>query len=241
MSTSTLDPFRREYRQALRTLASVHVPFVIGGAWAVEHYARLGRATLDLDLMIAPMDVDRAQTALLSSGARILEEDEAQVRIALADGEIDLVHHIAQGEYEVGPDWRQHAVPTRLLGLASLVAAPEELVWSKVFVAARHRFDGADVVHLLQATGRTFDWQRLQSHLADYPELLLGFLTLFAFCYPSKRDLVPRWLWDELIARYQTPAVSNVPPECRGTLLDSHSFEFDLLAKGFADAHRKVG
>jgi hypothetical protein len=235
-----LDPFRREYRQALRTFASARVPIVIGGAWAVEHYARLGRATLDLDLMVPPDDVERAQAALVDSGARVLAEDRDQVRIGLADGEIDLVHHIAQGEYAVGAVWQQHAVPSRLLGIASLVAAPEELVWSKVFVAARHRFDGADVVHLLQATGRTFDWSRLQSYLADYPELLLGFLTLFAFAYPSKRDLVPRCLWDELIARYRAPTAANVAPVCRGMLLDSHSFEFDLLAKGFADARQKV-
>jgi hypothetical protein len=190
--------------------------------------------------MVPPDDVDRAQTALVDSGARVLEEDRDQVRIALVDGEIDLVHHIAQGEHAVGPVWQQHAVPSRLLGIASLVAAPEELVWSKVFVAARHRFDGADIVHLLQATGRTFDWSRLQSHLRDYPELLLGFLTLFGFAYPSKRDLVPRWLWDELIAQYRVPTPANAAPVCRGTLLDSHSFEFDLLAKGFADARQKA-
>jgi hypothetical protein len=234
-------PVRREYRLAMRALSAAQVPVVVGGAWALEHYARLGRTTIDLDVMIMASNVDRAVATLLDIGGRIVERDQVQVRVAVGDGEIDLIHHLAQGKYEVGPDWLRHAVPARLFAVATLVAAPEEMIWSKLFVAARYRFDGADVLHLLRATGQSLDWPRLRAYCADCPELLLGFLLLFVFCYPSEHELIPRWLWDTLLPTFLAPPAPGGPEVCRGTLLDRHSFEFDLLAKGFDDARHNGG
>jgi hypothetical protein len=240
MASVAREPGHREYRQVLRALGAAGVHVVVGGAWAVEHYVALGRATSDLDVMICPGELPCAVAVLADRGGRVIGRDQTQTRVAVGDGEIDFVHHLAQGEYEVGPEWLSHARPARLFGIASLVAAPEEIVWSKLFVAARHRFDGADIVHLLRATGKSFDWTRLERYCAPYPELLLAFLTLFAFCYPSERRLIPRRLWDVLLPAYLAPAEAGAPTVCRGTLLDRHSFEFDLQAKGFEDARHAL-
>lgn len=78
------------------------VPFVVGGAWAVEHYVRLGRATLDLDLMIDPDVLDDAVRAFSGVGGRVLDREKMQTQMSLRSAEIDLVHHFAQGEYAVG-------------------------------------------------------------------------------------------------------------------------------------------
>jgi len=37
---------------------------------------------------------------------------------------------------------------------------PEELVASKIFVAKRERFDGADIAHVIYGTYGAFDWER---------------------------------------------------------------------------------
>jgi len=37
----------------------------------------------------------------------------------------------------------------------------EEMLWSKAFVMERHRYDGADIAHLIRARGEHFDWNRL--------------------------------------------------------------------------------
>lgn len=227
------EPNKREYQWALRALMAARVPFVVGGAWAVEHYVPLGRATLDLDLMIEPLAIDRGVQALCQHGARLLGRDMMQSRLSLDGAEIDLVHHFAQGEYVVDGSWRQNGLPGYIFDVATLFAAPADLIWSKVFVASRHRFDGPDIVHLIRSAHQAIDWKRLQARLNPFPELLLAYLNLFEFCYPGERSAVPEWLWNDLFATLDIPEKPSGPPICRGPLLDSTSFIFDEVAKGY--------
>ncbi len=232
------EPTKRAYQLALRALTVDRIRFVVGGAWAIEHYVALGRATLDLDLMIEPRMTDPAVQALTQHGGSVLGHDTMQVRMDLNGAEIDLVHHIAQGEYAVDATWWQHGVPARLFDVATLVASPADLIWSKVFIASRHRFDGADIVHLIRGASQTIDWRRLAQHLRPYPELLLAYLNLFEFCYPGERDAIPSWLWNDLLRRLQAPEAPGGPKICRGTLLDSTSFIFDGIARGYQDVRQ---
>ncbi|MGH2461610.1 MAG: nucleotidyltransferase family protein, partial [Chloroflexota bacterium] len=203
---------KKEYQLALRALMAGQVAFVIGGAWAVEHYVPLGRPTLDLDLMVEPSSVDRGVQALCQHGGRLLGRDAMQARISLGGTEIDLVHHFAQGEYAIDGSWRQDGLPGYLFDVATLFAAPADLIWSKAFVASRHRFDGSDIVHLIRSAHRTIDWQRLRERLSPYPELLLAYLNLFEFCYPGERDAIPDSLWDGLFAILRAPEEPSGPP-----------------------------
>ena len=45
------------------------------------------------------------------------------------------------------------------------------------------------------------DWSRLLNHMEVHWEVLLMHLLNFRYIYPSDRDLVPRWLMDELLDR----------------------------------------
>jgi hypothetical protein len=240
MSVAQKTPVRRDYALALRALQAARVPFVVGGGWALEHYARLLRPSADLDLMLDPASATRAEGILVGEGAEILDRSVSQTRLAFRGGEIDLVHHFAQGTIPVDRDWYQRGVPARVFDVASLVAAPEDLIWSKVFVAARHRFDGADVVHLLRATHDGLDWRRLRTLLEPYPSLLLAYLSLFEYVYPQLADGVPQWLWDDLLSQFETLTEPGGPNVCRGSLLDRTSFEFDEVAKGFTDSGRSA-
>jgi hypothetical protein len=236
LAATTPEPALRDYGRSVRALQAAKVPFVIGGTWALDHYTPLGRPALDLDLMIEPAEVPPAVAALGTAGARLVEQNPLQTTLTLPNGEVSLVTRFAQGEYAVDAQWRQRAVPGRLFDVAVLIASPADLLWTKVFIAARHRFDGADVVHLLRATHDRLDWHYLAGRLRPYPELLLAYLNLFEFVYPDQRGAVPEWLWTDLFHQIEIPAEPGAPQVCRGTLLDPGSFQFDLIARGFEDA-----
>ncbi|MBX6772033.1 MAG: hypothetical protein IRY83_09940 [Chloroflexi bacterium] len=224
------------YALAMRLLEADRIPFVVGGAWAVRQFAPPGRMTLDLDLMVEPPVLERALQTLTDAGGCLLGHDRIEVRLGFRGMEIDLVHHIAHGEYAVDASWRTKALPASLFGTPTSVAPPGLLIWSKLFIAARHRFDGADILHLIHADRQLIDWHDLLERLRPYPELLLAYLHLFDFCYPGDRDRIPSWLWEALHSMTAVPRPSVGPRICRGPLLDSASFAFDGLARGYQDA-----
>jgi hypothetical protein len=229
-------PDTRRYARALRALAVARVPYVVGGTWALRHYGAPGREIEDLDLMIEPGEVERAVTALAGPGWSVIQADPAQTRLGQGDGAVDLVHHFAQGYYPVDASWHRRGVPARIGAVPTLVACPEALIWSKAFVAARHRFDGADVVHLFHWTRGALDWDWLIDRFQPFPHVLLAYLNLFEFCYPATRDVIPGSVWETLLAVAERPAEPSGPNVCLGTLLDRASFEFDVIARGYQQA-----
>src|SRR6266702_2912537 len=64
-----------------------------------------------------------------------------------------------------------------------------------------HRYDGADIAHLILKQHAQIDWRRLLGYMDLHWEVLLVHLLNFRWAYPSERENVPRWLMDELIVR----------------------------------------
>jgi hypothetical protein len=102
------------------------------------------------------------------------------------------------------------------------VAAPADLIWSKAFIAARQRFDGADIVHLLRAAAEHLDWEHLLAAFRPYPELLLAYLNLFQYCYPTAASALPNDVGCALRARSRRPEPDDPSHPFRGPLLDRH-------------------
>jgi len=101
----------------------------------------------------------------------------------------------------------------------------------------RHRYDGADIAHLILRQTERVDWQRLLIHMEQYWEVLLMHLLNFRFIYPSERDRIPRWLMDELLLRAQQQAELPLPQTrvCRGRLFSAEDYRIDVTSWGFAD------
>ena len=97
--------------------------------------------------------------------------------------------------------------------------------------------DGADVAHMILKRHEEIDWRQLLSHMELYWEVLLIALLNFRFIYPTERDLIPRWVFDELIERLK--AQEEMPPAglkiCRGRLLSPTDYVIDVSEWGFAD------
>jgi hypothetical protein len=107
----------------------------------------------------------------------------------------------------------------------------EELIWCKLYVQNRERYDGADVNHMFIRYGRQLDWKRLFMRIDQHWHILLSQIIQFQFCYPADfHDIIPRWLFEELMSRaheqYDLPA--PVEKVCRGPIIDQTQYQVDI-------------
>ena len=101
----------------------------------------------------------------------------------------------------VTDSWIARARPAMILGVPTKILAPEELLLSKMFVVRRERFDGADMAHIIYATGWQLDWNRILELAGSHWEMLLWTLILFRYVYPAQSHFVPMVIWTLLMNR----------------------------------------
>src|SRR5262249_20658021 len=141
---------------------------------------------------------------------------------------VDLITGMSNAVIRVDQSWIDRGTPIELVGVPARVAAPEELVASKLFVTRRERFDGADIAHVVYAAGHGMDWSRLL-HLAGKDwEMLLWSLVLFHYIYPMSKA-VPMTIWDELLAKFRADIDNpDINAAFRGSLIDENMFAIDV-------------
>jgi hypothetical protein len=211
------------YVDTLRALTNASVPFLVGGAIALKHFAGIARDTKDLDVFLRKRDLDRAMAVLSNAGF------ETEVLYPHWLGKawsgrhfVDIIFDSANGLCPVDDAW--------------FLCPPEEMIVSKAFVMERERFDGADVYHLLDACGPTLDWDRILRRFGDNWRVLLGHLVFFSFVYPRRRHCVPTAVMNALLGRAKKEQRSENIEVCRGTLLSREQYLVDLRERGYADA-----
>jgi hypothetical protein len=227
------------YVRALNALADARVPFLVGGAYAIERYTGLARNTKDLDLFVRSRDCDPALAALAAAG----HETEVAFPHWLAkahcgEDTVDVIFSSGNGFAEVDDVWFEHAVDDVVLGVPVKLCPPEETIWSKAFIMERERYDGADIAHLVRACADDLNWPRLLRRFGAHWHVLLSHLVLFTFIYPSERARVPAWVFRELLGRMQNeveqpPAADRL---CRGTLISRAQYLVDVECWGYRDA-----
>lgn len=236
-SVTRIRPARDFYRSSLAALTEARVPYVVGGAFALRHFADVYRKTKDLDVFMRASDVPRAAEALAVVGARV--ETPFPHWLAKAHrGEwfMDIIFNSANGLCPVDEAWFSHATPGVVLDEQVLLCPVEEVILTKCFVMERERFDGADIHHLLVSCGPTLDWRRLIDRFGPHYRVLLGHLVFFAFAYPHERDAVPSWVTSELMDRFRAESAPEADRVCRGTLLSREQYLVDVYDRGYADA-----
>ena len=227
------------YRRTLHVLSDAQVPFLVGGSHALLTYTGIVRETKDFDLFIRRTDLDAALEALRQAG--YLTEVTFPHWLAKAkqgNDAVDLVFSSGNGVCRVDDEWFSNALEADVLGMPVKIAPVEELLWQKTFVMERERYDGADVAHILRSCAETLDWDRVMRRCDPYWQLLLTYLILFGFIYPSERHRIPEWVMNELTARLQTE-ISGPPSEdrvCRGTLTSRAQYLLDIGRYGYEDA-----
>lgn len=226
------------YMDALDRMLQSGVPFMVGGAFAMRHYAGVYRDTKDLDIFCKSGDHPRLLQVLSDGGYRTEITDATWIAKAFCDDHlVDLIFASANGACPVDESWFENSERLNVLDRDVEVVPPEEVLWTKMLVEDRHRFDGADVNHLLRGRGPSLDWKRMLMRMEPYWEILLSHLLQFRFVYPAERDAVPESLMEELISRLSNQLTAPVPREkvCRGPLLSRTQYLVDIEQWGYRE------
>jgi len=228
----------RAFAEALSALNEAGVPYLVAGAFAKHAYTGVWRDTKDLDVLLQPDDLHAALAALKEAGYRTYVEDSRWLAKARREPYfLDLIFGAGNGRMIIDHTWFGGARKIEIAGVGTRLIPLEELLASKVYVAARDRFDGADIVHLIRSAEGRLDWERVLGLLREQDaELLLWHLLFFDFVYPGHADYLPQELMSRLFE--QVRRAWREPPNptaFRGTLLDSVSYGADVHDWGYED------
>lgn len=233
----------RVFKKAIRALTGAGVPFVVAGAYAMFHYAGIWRNTKDMDLFLRPPDAIRALDVLAAEGFCTWVHDEHWLaKATMEDSLVDLIYGSGNWLQVVDDRWFERSEPGEILGQPVRFAPVEEIIASKAYVAVRHRWDGTDIMHLLEAHATRIDWDHLLGRFEPHWELLYSYLLLFWFVYPTRRADIPRRIMG-LLGDLTERTLSEPRPDepiCRGTLLDPYGYLVDIQERGYVDAREHV-
>jgi hypothetical protein len=218
------------FRDVLHLLESKQAPLAVSGAFALRHHTGICRFTKDLDLFMTAAQAPQALSFLTECGFKCEVRDPVWLSKAFKDEFfVDLITGMSNGVIVVEDSWIERARPAVVYGVRTRVLAAEELVASKLFVAKRERFDGADIAHVIYGTYRSFDWDREMELAGENWEILLWSLLLFRYVYPAQTHYVPESVWQELLCRFQKElARPDSGARFRGSLVDENMFAIDL-------------
>ena len=189
-------------------------------------YAGQWRDTKDLDLYILHQDRDRMISVVTELGLRDYFEklpyDRNWIYRSYTGAIIvDLIWAMANRRALVDESWLQ-GPEVEADGLRFRLLAPEEALWSKLYVLQRERTDWPDALNLLYGVGPEIDWCRLLQKLGHDTPLLSGLLAVFAWLAPPRARQLPAWIWSELGIR--SPKMNGESTETireRAQLLDT--------------------
>jgi hypothetical protein len=218
------------FRDVLQALENSSVPYAVSGAFALRHHTGICRFTKDLDLFVTAANCEAALGCLRQAGMETWVKDPVWLAKASRDGFfVDLITGMSNGLIAVEDLWIERAHPAVVYGVRTRVLAPEELVASKIFVARRERFDGADIAHIIYSTYGSFDWKREMGLVGEHWEMLLWALVLFRYAYPAQSHHVPAEIWRDLLRRFEREIREHNPQApFRGSLVDDNMFAIDV-------------
>jgi hypothetical protein len=235
----TLDPATRDfYRHAMTLVREARVPYLVGGAYALERLTGIVRHTKDIDLFVRPRDTLAALSALSRAGYRTELVHPHWLGKAFSNGAfIDVIFRSGNALVEVDDEWFAYAIDDEVLGQAVRLCPIEEMIWSKAFVMERERFDGADIAHLIRARAEALDWERLVHRFGPHWRVLFTHLVLFGYVYPSERERIPAWVLSDLTERLARDEKRQAAHEslCQGPLLSRSQYLIDLEHWGYED------
>jgi hypothetical protein len=226
------------YAECLELLERSQVPYLLGGTHAVNALTGMDRPVKDLDVFCRAGDYPRILNHFRQSGYELEVEDERWLaKVRKGQFFTDVIFNSTSGVAPVTDRWLEERRTISLYGLELPIVPPTELIWSKMFVQDRYRYDGADIAHIILQQSAEIDWRRLLAYAEQFWEVLLAHLVNFRFIYPTERDCIPRWLMDELLSRVQ--AQGNLPAPrmkvCRGRHFSRADYQVDIAQWGFAD------
>lgn len=227
------------YSEVLQHMAKSEFPFLLSGTFALASYTGIDRPTKDVDVFAKAGDALKILAYFKEHGFNVEMVDERWLgRITRGKLFVDVIYNMPTVTTHVTDEWFEGAPTTELFGAEVKLVPPTQFIWSKIFVQDHHRFDGADVAHMILKRHKEINWEQLLSHMELYWEVLLIALLNFRFIYPSERDAVPNWLMDELLLRLRDQTEVKGPRKrvCRGRIFSPRDYAIDVEQWGFSEA-----
>jgi predicted nucleotidyltransferase len=227
------------YCEVLTKMAESGIAFLVSGTFALASYTGIDRPTKDVDVFATAGDALKLLAYFREQGFDTVVVDERWLaRITRGEMFVDIIYNMPTSSVHVSEHWFRNAPETELFGAKVRLVPPTEFIWSKIFVQDHHRYDGADVAHMILKCHRQVDWKRLLNHMELYWEVLLIAVLNFRFVYPSERDAVPKWLLDELLDRLHKQAAMEPADKkvCRGRIFSPRDYGIDVEQWGFSEA-----
>lgn len=219
------------YREALGILNESGLNYLVGGGLAFREYTGIVRDLKDLDLFCKAGEYPKILKLFSEHGYKTeLTDVRWLAKLFKNDFYIDLIFNTVNNICTVDDSWFDNAVEGDAYGAPVKFIPAEELLWCKIYVQNRERYDGADVNHIIVKYGHQLDWKRIWSRLEQHWHLLLAQVLIFQFVYPTERDIIPRWLFDELIelAKQQYDLPLPVEKVCLGPIIDQTQYQTDI-------------
>jgi predicted nucleotidyltransferase len=227
------------YSEVLQLMAESGLPFLVSGTFALASYTGIDRPTKDVDVFAKAGDALKMLAYFRHRGFEVEIVDERWLaRVTRGELFVDIITNMPTVTTHVTDEWFANAPECELFGAKVRLVPPTQFIWSKIFVQDHHRYDGADVAHMILRRHEQIDWRKLLSHMELYWEVLLIALLNFRFVYPSERDVIPQWLMDELLERLKDQSNVKGPAKrvCRGRIFSPRDYAIDVDEWGFSEA-----
>jgi hypothetical protein len=227
------------YSEVLKLMAESNIPFLVSGTYALASYTGIDRPTKDVDVFSKAGDALKLLHYFKGHGFDVEMVDERWLaRITRGELFVDVIYNMPTVTTHVTDEWFANAPSCEMFGAKVRLVPPTQFIWSKIFVQDHHRYDGADVAHMILKKHDEIDWKQLLGHMELYWEVLLMALLNFRFVYPSERHLVPAWLMDELTERLSDQSDIKGPGKkvCRGRIFSPRDYAVDVERWGFSEA-----
>lgn len=221
VSTKQAESF---YAELIDLFLIKDAPFMVGGTYAFACYTGIHRPTKDVDFFCTADDYPKLLQICSNAGYSTELLDKHWIaKVHKSSSTADIIFAERNGLYKVDSSWLQRAGSGEVLERKVKLMPVEDMLRSKAYIQSRNRFDGADVVHLILRHGKTMDWHYLYATMEQDWELLLSYLLLFNFVYPSDRQNIPSWLFETLVKKAQEEYTITPPSDriTRGLLLSS--------------------
>ncbi len=227
----------RLYRDVLSLLTSHKISYAVSGAFALQEHTGVRRPVKDLDIFLTSETATSALDLLLKHGFCCEVCDPVWLAKVHRDGFfVDFITGMSNAALAVTSSWINRSRQATILGVPTRILGAEELLASKLFVVRRERFDGADIAHIIFATGGGLDWTRVLELAGAHWEMLLWALLLFRYVYPAQSHFVPLRVWTELMNQLMFRLINPDPlARFRGSLVDENMFAIDVNEWGLDD------
>ncbi|MVZ67436.1 hypothetical protein GQF61_16395 [Sphingobacterium sp. DK4209] len=220
------------YKDVLLLLHESEYDYMLGGAFAMYHYAGIYRDTKDLDIFCKSSEYPRILKLFENAGYQVeLTDVRWLAKVIRGAYFIDIIFDSVNHICTVEDNWYERSAEGILFDIPVRFIPAEELIWCKMYVQNRERYDNADINHILLQYGQKLDWDHLLYRLDGHWHLLLAALLIFQFVYPADyRDIIPKRIFDELLARAKEQYDLPPPREkvCRGPLIDQTQYQVDI-------------